>query len=175
MLILSRTHKSNDETKSLWRSCRVPAGDGPKMRMGCVWRNCSGGWITPLKNMKICWDDQKPTIWEKKNVPPLKNMSQLGWFETQWNTKNIPNHQLTYRATPQKPGISFRNPKHLGKVGRCLLLGRWDLANRTLIRKDAMNHNVALYRCSVREKPWLEFTYLKQFRAAPNTQKSRWK
>ena len=114
-------------------------------------------------------------LYEKKNVRPLQNMSQLRWFETQWNRKNIPNHQLTYRATPQKPGISFRNPKHLGKVRRCLLLGRWDLESRTLIRKDAMNHNVALYRCSVGEKPWLEFTYLEQFRAAPNTQKSRWK
>ena len=29
-----------------------------------------GGWFTPLKNMKVNWDDWKPNIWENKiDVP----------------------------------------------------------------------------------------------------------
>ena len=39
-----------------------------------------GGWATPLKNMKVNWDDEKPNIWE--------------------NFKNVPNHQPEYEWEP---------------------------------------------------------------------------
>ena len=29
-----------------------------------------GGWVTPLKNMNVTWDDENPNIWENKiDVP----------------------------------------------------------------------------------------------------------
>ena len=28
-----------------------------------------GGWATPLKNMKVSWDDDIPNIWENKIFP----------------------------------------------------------------------------------------------------------
>ena len=29
-----------------------------------------GGWATPLKNMKVNWDDEIPNIWENKEWQP---------------------------------------------------------------------------------------------------------
>ena len=29
-----------------------------------------GGWATPLKNMKVNWDDENPNIWENKKWQP---------------------------------------------------------------------------------------------------------
>ena len=43
-----------------------------------------GGWATPLKNMKVNWDDDIPNIWE--------------------NNPNVPNHQ---------PAMYIANTKHL--------------------------------------------------------------
>ena len=33
-----------------------------------------GGWATPLKNMKVNWDDEIPNIWENKKCskPPTR-------------------------------------------------------------------------------------------------------
>ena len=36
-----------------------------------------GGWATPLKNMKVKWDDDIPNIW-KKNVPNHQPDPQVG-------------------------------------------------------------------------------------------------
>ena len=34
-----------------------------------------GGWATPLKNMKVNWDDDIPNIWENKKCskPPTRD------------------------------------------------------------------------------------------------------
>ena len=32
--------------------------------------NLVGGWATPLKNMKVNWDDEQPNIWENKKWQP---------------------------------------------------------------------------------------------------------
>ena len=38
-----------------------------------------GGWATPLKNMKVNWDDDIPNIWENKKCskPPTSHSNVL--------------------------------------------------------------------------------------------------
>ena len=38
-----------------------------------------GGWATPLKNMKVNWDDDIPNIWENKKCS--KPPTSYGWFQ----------------------------------------------------------------------------------------------
>ena len=33
-----------------------------------------GGWATPLKNMKVNWDDDIPNIWENKKIQTTNQM-----------------------------------------------------------------------------------------------------
>ena len=60
---------------------RLAAGYGKKVE---VQRKdiLVGGWATPLKNMKVTWDDEIPNIWENKT--------------------DVPNHQPVYVCLPLK-------------------------------------------------------------------------
>ena len=44
--------------------------------------NLVGGWPTPLKNMKVSWDDEKPNMEKIMKKKP-----------------NVPNHQPGYKPT----------------------------------------------------------------------------
>ena len=41
-----------------------------------------GGWATPLKNMKVNWDDKNPNIWEKKMFQTTNQFYRLIWSLT---------------------------------------------------------------------------------------------
>ena len=41
-------------------------GDFPAMCDGTGWHYLVGGWPTPLKNMKVSWDDDIPNLWKNK-------------------------------------------------------------------------------------------------------------
>ena len=47
-----------------------------------------GGWATPLKNMKVNWDDEIPNIWENKKCskPPT---SILRWDFKVWKIQEV--------------------------------------------------------------------------------------
>ena len=51
----------NSQRKKLWS---IPIHIGHKNGI------LVGGWFTPLKNMKVNWDDEIPHIWENKTWQP---------------------------------------------------------------------------------------------------------
>ena len=91
----------------------------------------------------------------------------------EWRSFRTPMPRSWILATPQKPCISWR--KQANGTFRGWLL-YWDgidgiSKNRTLIRKDARESQCCIHKVQVRRIH--DSTYLKQFWAALNTQKSR--
>ena len=56
-----------------------------------------GGWATPLKNMKVSWDDDIPNIWETKKWQPNHQPDKYT-NTTLHYTALITLHQLQYTA-----------------------------------------------------------------------------
>ena len=49
-----------------------------------MFRNLVGGWATPLKNMKVNWDDEIPNIWENNKWQPNhqpETLSELQFYD----------------------------------------------------------------------------------------------
>ena len=78
-----------DESPMACTACpplpRLPPSLQPRFRTQWRVRSQIGGWATPLKNMKVSWDDDIPNIWKKmkkSHVPnhqPLMNSYDIHW------------------------------------------------------------------------------------------------
>ena len=64
-----------------------------------------GGWATPLKNMKLNWDDDIPNIWQqKKNGNQTTQQNAIGWAKITRFLKGLPfwNSEISIEKFPPR-------------------------------------------------------------------------
>ena len=89
-----------------------------------------GGWPTPLKNMKVGWDDDIPNIWKNKIHVPNNQPGKNQWYHhQQWVT--VQNRQIAYSPT----GFRIIDSNWvwqtvIGSTTKCRSNSRWRLATR---------------------------------------------
>ena len=86
---------ASPETRAMVLTCWKEYGQS---RLTNVW--LVGGWATPLKNMKVNWDDYKPNIWENKiDVPNHQPVWSLRIISTR---RSLSWNHAQYKGLPKK-------------------------------------------------------------------------
>ena len=110
-----------EASPSCWKKQSFPQFSPSILESSGRKRNLVGGWATPLKNMKVSWDDDIPNIWENKihgnqttnHQPDFQNQHTMLWsFCFLFSIKSwkigklgsLSSKSMTWRSEYSQPG-----------------------------------------------------------------------